>query len=192
MQQLINTHLGDVWYCHLSRSWLWTRNGKPIVRQTKTGLRISYKHLEPIKDATPIGSRCLDPRHRRVQTAISKIRLANIVVTCAADGDAIAVLLDRALHLAKIDTMGCDRYRYEVARSMRRAGMVPIALVLERDKDEGSWRDVFEMANAQGHSTLTGITSHEVYAAVHMLLALAEYCKIAMTDEKETDHNACN
>lgn len=178
-----NSRLSNVWYCHLSRSWLWTVNGKPIVRQTKTGLRISYKHLEPLKDTMPIGSRWLDPRHRRMQEAISKIRRDGIVITCAADGDTIAVLFDRALHLAKLDVMGCDRYRYEVARAMRRAGMVPLALVLERDKEDGSWRDIFELAKAQGNSTLTGITSHEAYAATSMLLALAEYCKVDMTNQ---------
>lgn len=179
----MNTHLGNVWYCHLSRSWLWTRNGKPIVRQTKSGMRISYKHLEPTTNNTPIDSRWLDPRHRRTQEVISKIRRDGIVITCAADGDAIAVLFDRALHLAKIDTMGCDRYRYEVARAMRRAGMLSLALVLERDKEDGLWRDVFSMAKQQGHNTLAGIVSHEAYAATAMLLALAEYCQVDMTNQ---------
>lgn len=178
-----NSRLSNVWYCHLSRSWLWTVNGKTIVRQTKSGLRISYKHLEPIKETTPIGSRWLDPRHRRILEAISKIRRDNIVVTSAADGDAIAMLFDRALHLAKIDTMGCDRYRYEVARAMRRAGILSLALVLERDKGEGSWRDVFEIAKEQSNNTLSGITSHEAYAATAMLLALAEYCQVSMTNQ---------
>lgn len=179
----MNTHLGNVWYCHLSRSWLWTVNGKPVVRQTKFGMRISHKHLEPLKDTTPIDSRWLDPHHRRIQEVISRIRRDGIVITCAADGDAIAVLFDRALYLAKIDTMGCNRYRYEVARAMRRAGMLSFALVLERDKEDGPWRDVFDLAKVQGSNTLAGITSHEAYAATAMLLALAEYYQVDMTNQ---------